>query len=87
MIVEITRGVATSDGANMMLIRNEDWSYHIVCAIPDVLSNFMGERNVIYIEADVRGDKGMTVQREVRNPGWQPSEPPDQLAKDGVLFS
>jgi hypothetical protein len=87
MIVEITRGVATSDGANMMLVRSEDWSYHIVCSMPDVLSNFMGERNVIYVEADVRGDKGITVQREVENPGWPPSEPPDQLAKDGVLFS
>jgi len=60
IIVEITRGVATSGGANMMLVRNEDWSYYIVCAMPNVLSNFMGERNVIYVEADVRGDKGVT---------------------------
>jgi hypothetical protein len=87
MIVEITRGVATSDGANMMPARNEDWSYYIVCAMPDVLSNFLGDRNVIYVEANLRADQAMTVQREVENPGWPPSEPPDQLAKDGVLFS
>ena len=27
MIVEIRRGRAAPDGANMMLVRNEDWSY------------------------------------------------------------
>jgi hypothetical protein len=53
----------------------------------DVLNAFMSKRSVIYVEAQVRADKGMTVQSEVKNPGWPPSQPPDQLAKDGVFFA
>ena len=55
--------------------------------MPDVLSSFLGDRNVIDVEADMRADKEMTVQRETENPGWPPSEHPQRLAKDGVLFS
>jgi hypothetical protein len=71
----------------MMVVRNEDWSYYIVCAMPDVLNTFMGKRSVIYVEAQVRAGKAMIVQSEVENPGWPPSQPPDQLAKDGVFFA
>jgi hypothetical protein len=50
-----------SDGTNVMLVRNDEWSYYIVCAMADVLNTLTGKRSVIYVEAQARAGKAMTV--------------------------